>query len=210
MSALTLYNYELDENCYRVRLLLSLLAIPHDIYSVNMLPGREEKSPELLALNPTGTVPFIKEGEDVMFGTGAILAHLAVKHDPSRAWLPADGPDFSHTMMWLGFATGPLQAATKARESAVFAVPGHLQRLKAEARAAFRVMDDHMTLRQLEGKTWFAADHPTIADLALLPSFALSRDFNIDHEEFPALRLWLRRFRALPGFTTMPGIPDYH
>ncbi|HZG30763.1 MAG TPA: glutathione S-transferase family protein [Ensifer sp.] len=210
MSALTLYNYELDENSYRVRLLLSMLGVAHEVYSVNMLPGREEKSPALLALNPCGTLPFIEQDGTVIFGAEAILAHLARNHDASAKWLPIDGPDFSATMMWLGFAAGPLQAAVKAREVAVFAVGGHLERLKADARAAFRIMDDHMTLRQIEGEDWFAADYPTIADLALIPSFALSRDFNIDHEEFPALRLWLRRFRRLPGFITMPGIPDYH
>ena len=210
MPALTLYNYELDENSYRVRLILSMLGVEHEVYSVNMLPGREEKSPALLALNPCGSLPFIKQDDSVIFGAEAIVAHIARHFDPSGRWLPIDGADFSMTMMWLGFAAGPLQAAVKAREVAVFAVGGHLERLKADARAAFRIMDDHMTLCQIEGKDWFAADHPTIADLALIPSFALSRDFNIDHEEFPALRLWLRRFRRLPGFITMPGIPDYH
>jgi hypothetical protein len=39
---------------------------------------------------------------------------------------------------------------------------------------------------------------------------ALSRDFGVDHDEYPALRRWARRFRKLPGFLTMPGIPDYH
>jgi glutathione S-transferase len=187
-----------------------MLGIEHEVYSVNMLPGREEKSPALLALNPCGTLPFIKQDDAVIFGAEAILAHLARNHDAAGKWLPMNGPDFTATMMWLGFCAGPLQAAVKAREVAVFAVGGHLERLKADARAAFRIMDDHMTLRDIEGKEWFAADYPTIADLALIPSFALSRDFNIDHEEFPALRLWLRRFRKLPGFITMPGIPDYH
>ena len=42
------------------------------------------------------------------------------------------------------------------------------------------------------------------------PAFALSRDFGIDHDAFPALRRWARRLRRLPGFVTMPGIPDYH
>jgi glutathione S-transferase len=46
--------------------------------------------------------------------------------------------------------------------------------------------------------------------VALFPLFALSRDFGIDHDEFPGLRRWIRRFRALDGFITMPGIPDYH
>jgi glutathione S-transferase len=71
-------------------------------------------------------------------------------------------------------------------------------------------MDDHMTARGFAQEDWFAAAHPTIADIVLFPAFALSRDFGIDHDEYPALRRWARRFRMLPGFKTMPGIPDYH
>ena len=44
----------------------------------------------------------------------------------------------------------------------------------------------------------------------VVSSWLRSRDFGIDHDEYPALRRWARRFRALPGFKTMPGIPDYH
>jgi glutathione S-transferase len=71
-------------------------------------------------------------------------------------------------------------------------------------------MDDHMTARGFAQLEWFTTGHPTIADIALFPAFALSRDFGIDHDEYTALRQWARRFRALPGFKTMPGIPDYH
>ena len=67
-----------------------------------------------------------------------------------------------------------------------------------------------MTGRHFDGKEWFVGDAPTFADLALFPSFALSRDYGVDHDEYPALRRWIRRFRTLNGFHTMPGIPDYH
>jgi glutathione S-transferase len=71
-------------------------------------------------------------------------------------------------------------------------------------------MDDHMTARHFDGKEWFVGDRATLADLVLFPSFALSRDYGVDHDEYPALRRWIRRFRSLKGFHTMPGIPDYH
>jgi len=72
------------------------------------------------------------------------------------------------------------------------------------------VMEDHLTRRRFEGSDWFVGASPTLADLALFPAIALSRDFDVDHDEYPALRRWMRRVRALPGFVTMPGIPDYH
>ncbi|BCH61184.1 Gst12 glutathione-S-transferase [Agrobacterium vitis] len=210
MSAITLYNYDLDENCYRVRLLLSCLDVAYETLAIDMVPGREEQSPAMLALNPLGELPVLKDGEQVLYGTQAILAHLARVYDPSGTWLPLDPAIFGGVMQWTLFSAAPLGCAVTARRVALFGGPGDFEVLKASSRAAFRIMDDHMTLRQMDGCEWFAGAGPTIADLALFPSFALSRDYGIDHDEFPALRRWIRRFRTVAGFRTMPGIPDYH
>lgn len=205
-----LYDYHLDENGYRVRLLLSMLALPFETIAVDKAPGREHEKPHMLAINPTGTLPILEDGDVRLFGTSAILAYLAHAHAPETDWLPRDAADFGHVQQWLGFAGRQLQAAIDAREAALFTASGAAQADLESAKMAFRIMDDHMTLRQIDGHEWFVGTQPTLADLALLPSFALSRDFAMDHDAYPALRRWLRRFRALPGFITMPGIPDYH
>ena len=31
----------------------------------------------------------------------------------------------------------------------------------------------------------------------------------IGHEDYPAINLWQRQVRKLPGFIGMPGVPDY-
>jgi glutathione S-transferase len=210
MPAVTLYNYELDEACYRARLMLSILGIDHETITVNMVPRGEEKSPAMLALNPCGALPILKDGDLVLTGTEAIIAYLAKTYDAAGTWLPLDAAKFGSVMQWLVFSSGALQSAVTARKLALFDMSGDFEKIKCEARAAFVIMEDHLTLRQIEGSEWLVGDSPTVADVALVPSFALSRDFGIGHEEFPALRRWLRRFRAIPGFKTMPGIPDYH
>lgn len=210
MPAITLYNHDLDENCYRVRLMLSVLGLEFETVAIDMVPGEEEKGPAMRALNPLGSLPVVQDGERVLYGTQAILAHLARSHDGAGTWLPLEPAAFSSVMQWTFFSACALSCATEARRVAIFGTAGDLEALKREARQALRIIDDHMVLRQIGGSEWFAADAPTIADLSLLPSFALSRDYGIDHDEFPALRRWLRRFRILPGFRTMPGIPDYH
>jgi glutathione S-transferase len=210
MPAITLYNYELDEGCYRVRLLLSFLGLEYETSAVDMLPGHEEKSPPMLALNPVGALPILTDGALTLYGTEAILANLARAYDKTDAWLPADATVFAGVMQWLTFSASVLREAILARKVAIFGVPGDFEVSKVAARRAFRIMDDHMTLRQFDGAEWFAGSGPTLADLTLFPIFALSRDFGIDHDEFPALRRWIRRFRTLSGFRTMPGIPDYH
>ena len=71
-------------------------------------------------------------------------------------------------------------------------------------------MEDHLTARRLDGADWVVGAGPTLADIVLFPSFALSRDFGVEHEAYPASRRWARRVRTIPGFSTMPGIPDYY
>jgi glutathione S-transferase len=210
MADLTLYDYELDDACYKVRLLLGALGVPHTKVAVDVYPGREHLSPKYLALNPLGALPILVEGETVLHGAEAILAYLAQVHDASRTWLPHEPAAFGAVMMWLGFAGGELRAAALARLHHMLEVEADAAAVDRQSRQAFCIMDDHMTLREFDGALWFAAATPTIADIALFPAIALSRDFGIEHEEYPALRRWMRRVRAIPGFITMPGIPSFH
>lgn len=210
MSAITLYNYELDDSSYRVRLLLSMLEVRYETFAIDMVPGNEHRSPDMLAMNPLGSLPILKEGDLTLYGPEAILAYIAKAHDSDGIWLPSEPAAFGSVMQWLTFSATVLPAAIEARKVALFGLPGDFEMLKTASRAAFRIMDDHMTLRQIEGSDWFVGSAPTIADVALYASFALSRDFGIDHDEYPALRRWIRRFRTIKGFKTMPGIPDYH
>jgi len=207
---IVLYNYELDESCYKARLALSMLGLEWQTVAVNVFPGNEQATPPFLAMNPLGGLPILRDGDLTLYGSEAILAHLARAHDASGKWLPADGAGFAKVMQWLVFSAGELAVTIAARKNALFDTPGDEAALRALAGEALRIMDDHMIARGFEGGDWFAAGQATIADIALFPAFALSRDFGVDHDEYPALRRWARRFRALPGFMTMPGIPDYH
>jgi glutathione S-transferase len=210
MSGVVLYNYEMDENCYRARLLLGMLGIEWQSIAVNMFPGNEHQRPAMLALNPAGTMPVLSDGDLTISGTSAILLYLAKAYDSAGKFLPADARAFGEVVKWVGFSETALGPSIDARLKSLFDTPGDPVALKAAARKAFRIMDDHMTSRHFDGKEWFVGDEASLADIALFPSFALCRDFSVDHDEYPALRRWIRRFRTLKGFRTMPGIPDYH
>ena len=53
---------------------------------------------------------------------------------------------------------------------------------------------------------WLALDRPTIADIACMPYMALSHEGGLSLEPYPAIRAWIRRIKALPGFITMPAL----
>lgn len=209
MSELVLYNYELDENCYRVRLVLSMLGLSWKSVAIDVIPGREQESPAMLALNPQGQLPILGDDDLVLSGTGAIMAYLARRYDETGSLMPVDPQDFGKVQMWLEFAATALKPAYDARLSALFAIGGDQESLAASARKSLRIMDDFMLRRQFAGAEWFVGDTATLADLILFPGFALSRDYGVQHAEFDGLRRWSRRLRSLPGFKTMPGIPDY-
>ena len=210
MTSLVLYDYELDENCYKVRLLLAALGLGCRKVAVDMVPGAEQTRPPLLLLNPLGTLPILKDGPTALREAEAILVYLAQRYDAARSWLPADPVASGQVVMWLIFAARDLHAAVVARRHALFDLPADGPATEAAARRAFRVMEDHLTARRLDGADWVVGAGPTLADISLFPSFALSRDFGIEHEAYPALRRWARRVRTVPGFSTMPGIPNYY
>jgi glutathione S-transferase len=210
MSELTLHDYELDDNCYKVRLLLAALGCQYVKVAVDVHPGRVHQSARYLALSPLGALPILTEGDLVLAGAEAILSYLARRYDSTKAWLPDDFATFGRVMQWLAFAGGELQAASIARLHALLEAECDEAAVRRAARRAFRLMDDHMTRREFAGAQWFVADAATIADIALFPAIALSRDFGIDHDEYPALRRWMACVRTIPGFLTMPGIPAYH
>jgi glutathione S-transferase len=210
VTELTLHNYELDERCYKVRLLLGALGCRYAKRDVNVHPGREERSARYLKLNPFGALPIVTEGDFVLYGAEAILVYLAGKYDAKGTWFPGQPKELGRVMQWLAFAGSDLQPASLARAHALLQVDADEPKILRASRAAFRVMDDHMTRREFDDGHWFVGATPTIADIALFPAIALSRDFGIDHDEYPALRRWMAMLRTIPGFVTMPGIPSYH
>jgi glutathione S-transferase len=199
-----LWNYDLDMDCYRARLVASLAGAAITLRSVDMFPGREHESAAFRAMNPRATLPVLQDGDRTLTQTGAILAHLARTGVRGAAFL-SDTPEAAE---WLWFALSDARAADRARLAAIFGT-GDAAAARV-ARDALRIADDRLIRQGFVGAGFLAGPAPLLADIALFPAFALSRDYGVDHDAFSALRAWGRRIRALPGFVTMPGIPDYH
>jgi len=81
---LTLYNFDLDEDCYRVRLMLGLLSLPARLVAVDMIPGREHEKPPLIDLNPGGELPILVDGPATICGGVAGLVVSLRRRPPSQ------------------------------------------------------------------------------------------------------------------------------
>lgn len=207
MSVPVLYDFDLDARCYAVRLGASVMQREITIRDVDVVPGAEHLSPDMLALNPKGSVPFLVDGDVTLTEPAAILRHLA----RGTPWEPQNPKGID----WMDFAGESLSGFNTARHAALFSQPGtsdfdDVAHGTRQAKARLRQLEDQLSLGTLRDDTFLAGGLPGIADVLAFPVFAQSRDLRIEPEAYPALRLWARRVRKLPGFIGMPGVPDYH
>ena len=71
---ITLYDYELSGNCYKLRLFMSILGIAYTAVPIDFYPGREHRSTSFLRINPLGQLPVIDDDGFVLRDAQAITA----------------------------------------------------------------------------------------------------------------------------------------
>jgi glutathione S-transferase len=76
---ITLYDAPPSGNCHKVRLLLSLLALPYQTQPVD-LRGGEQRRPDSLQRNPFGQVPVLDDDGLIVRDSQAILVYLAKRY----------------------------------------------------------------------------------------------------------------------------------
>ncbi|MDR3426514.1 glutathione S-transferase [Silvimonas sp.] len=191
------YRHPLSGHCHRVQLLLSMLQLPYEVIEVDLAHG-EHKSPAFLKLNPFGLLPVIDDGGTVVADSAAILVYLNQRYGSTR-YLPESPAGQAAVQRWLAIAAGPLTAGpATARIANVFGKPLDRQQAILSAHELFKVIEGWLTERD-----FLAADHETLADIALYAYVAHAPEGDISLEPYPHIRAWLNRIEALPGFVPM-------
>jgi len=205
---LTLYDYELSGNCYKLRLFMNILGVKYETKSVDFYPGREHKSEWFLKINPLGQLPVLQDGDLVLRDAQAILVYLAARYDQSGQWYPlSDAAALGRVSMWLAFADAITATASAARLHDGLFYDIDINVARAGAHKFFRILDEHLWFAEREGQDFVASrDHPTIADIACFPYVMLSEEGGVLRQDYPAIRRWCDRFKRTPGFIVMSGI----
>jgi len=208
---ITLYNYVLSGNCYKVRLLAHLLNVAIDTIAVDFHPGKEHKSPALLQLNPAGTLPILVTDHHTFTETQAMLVWLAQHYDATGTWWPASNAQLSGPVMqWLGFSSRLTATVGELRLHSMINKSIDVQQAQQGATLALRELENQLTEQRIRGLQWLVGNNPTVADIACFAYTALSPDAGIEHDYYPAIRGWLHAVRSLENFITMPGIHELH
>jgi glutathione S-transferase len=205
---ITLYDYELSGNCYKIRLLSHFLGVKYETIPVDFYPGLAHKSDWFLRINPLGQLPVIDDEGLVLRGTQAILVYLASRYDTGGTWYPSDDPSvLGQITQWVAFADDITRTASAARLHDGMFYDLDVESVRTGAHRLFRILDEHLWFSEQENRDWIcAAAHPTIADIACFPYVMLSEEGGISRQDYPAIRRWCDRFKRIEGFIVMPGI----
>lgn len=193
-----LYRTPLSGHAHRAVLFASLLGLEVELIDVD-IPGGANRTPEFLALNPFGQVPVLRDGETVVADANAILVYLAKKTGRSD-WLPEDPAGAAAVQRWLSVAAGELAyGPAAARLITVFGAQLDADEVIARAHVLLERLEAHLASRD-----WLAAAYPTVADIALYSYLAGAPEGNVDLAPYAAVRAFLQRVEALPGFVPFP------
>lgn len=200
-TPIVLYGWPLSGHSHRVELFLSLLRLPYQVVDVDLRGGEHKREP-FLRLNPFGQVPVVDDGGTLIGDSNAILVYLASRYDNGR-WLPREPEAAAAVQRWLSVAAGEIaHGPAAARLAVLFGAPVRVDEAIARAQRLFAVMEP-----LLQSQPFLTGAEPTIADVAAYSYIAHAEDGNVPLTPYPALRAWLRRIEALPGYVPMRSLP---
>ncbi|WP_442113265.1 glutathione S-transferase [Pseudomonas sp. NUPR-001] len=181
-----LYSFRRCPWAMRARLALRYSECPVDIREVSL----KAKPPELLELSPKGTVPVLHAGDEVLDESLDIMRWALARHDP-QDWLLRADPQAAQAA-----------EALIVRNDRDFKVQVNLykyaERYPQQSREDYRQQAERW-LAELEARLtqqrYLFAEHPSLADAALLPlmrQFAGVEPDWFANAPYPQLRAWLQ------------------
>ncbi|MEN3149755.1 glutathione S-transferase [Neorhizobium sp. IRAMC:178] len=194
-----LYDFPRSGNCHKIRMFLSMLGMDYEKRYVDLLAA-EQLAPSFESRNPLRQVPVLVDGDTVMRDSQAILVYLASTY--GRQWLPASREGLGHAAEWLAFAGKEI--ATSLQPARLYHLTGLKTDIETAARASERVL--FILEMHLQNQSWLVEGLPSVADIACFPYVALSHEAQISLSAYPAVRAWINRIRALPGYVEIPGL----
>lgn len=164
-------------------------------YEMVSMTARDEntKAAEYRALNPTGKIPTIVDGDLVLFETQAILFYLAQKYGNNTLW--ADTPEeVAEIYRWSLYVSNQMEVpALELLLQFKYNPNGNGEAEKIDAATAelerfLPVLEMH-----LEGREFVACDKRTVADIHGASVLAWAKLAGFDYDRYPNTHAWIKR-----------------
>jgi glutathione S-transferase len=154
-------------------------------------------------LNPNMKVPTLVDGDLVAWESHTILRYLAALHAPHLTGAtPAERTHVERWMDWnLGALNTPYVAVFKDAKKPESERAVDFAAQSADLIGQLKILDGF-----IEGKSWFALDRLTLADICLAPVVVRGLSFPIiEKPALPELTRWVKAIEARPAFAVATG-----
>ncbi|MGC4028878.1 MAG: glutathione S-transferase family protein [Steroidobacteraceae bacterium] len=195
---------------WRVLLTLELKGLAWTGHELQ-LDFQEQKAPRMLAMNPRGRVPVLRDGDYVVFESLAVMYYLDLKY-------PAP-PLFGHSPEEAGVVMRVINEFQAYTEAELLGIVDWVHRPRpgrgeALTHAMHLVAAEARTIESRLAKgDWIVGETVSAADLAIYPCIRLlhqalmlpaagelSARFLPAQVHYPRLAQWMQRIEGLPGF----------
>lgn len=167
--------------------------------NIPMLPRSEAtQSEEYRALNPTGKLPTLVDGDLVLWESQAILFYLARKYGDAELWVDTIEQE-ADLYRWSLFISNQLEVPALDMLLALKYAQGEPDQafidLQAQTLTRFLpVLENH-----LQGKDYLVSGKLTVADFHGASVMSWPKAAGFDYQPYPAIERWLNRITALPA-----------
>lgn len=205
MTAVHFYYNDVCPFAYRVRLVLAEKAIPHEAHVIDL-----QNIPDWYAeISPTGKVPLLKYGDDVVWESTVINEFLEDAF-PDPPLLPRDPVARAHARIWIEYCNSTFQPNCC---GLVFELD---ERKHGGIRTALldSLKTIEETLSETPGSYWLG-DKVSLVDLTYYPFFehmpALIeyRGFQLP-EDLPQMNRWLAAMQERPSVQANRQSPGFY
>jgi len=187
-------------NCYKIKLLESLLNIKLEWMHVDILAGETQRN-EFLALNPNGKIPTLELDDGrCLSESNAILNFLAAESE----LLPGDNFVRSKILQWQFFeqySHEPYIAVARFIAKYLGLPDERKEEYEAKQEGghkALKVMEE-----QLNKTPYLTGNDLTIADISLYGYTHVAHEGGFDLGIYPGIEKWIKRISTHPDYVGM-------
>ena len=208
-----LYYHPISTTSRPIMLFAAENGIPLEMQVVDLFTG-EHVQPPYSTLNPNKLVPTLEDGDFVLTENSAILKYLADKIDspayPKELQQRArvnERMDWTSTQLCIDlvYALVYPQIFDLHKRRSEEAQAATLERGRERARSWLKVLDEHVLGT---GNSYLCGDAITIADYHASSYVALAEVIGSDLSDYPNVRKWLGRIKALKSWAQVNEVID--
>jgi glutathione S-transferase len=154
----------------------------------------------LLAANPSGKLPAIRDGETAMSESTAIMHYLTQKYGPTPLALAPQHQRYADYVQFLIFGEASMAAPLNPVLRTLFSAPeDQKQNFTVEAaKTSFCLRVKHVEVQLSKGD--YIAGEVSAADISVGWSLGLGAVLGLDADYSPAVRAYFSRLQARPAF----------